>query len=376
MEECKRMGLSVLGPDINESITKFNVNENGQVRFGMGGVKGVGQAAVNSIIKERNENGPFKDIYDFVKRVELRTVNKKTIENLVLAGGFDSFEFHRGRYFFIDNTTTNLEKLIKYGANYQEQKNSAQTSLFGSFGDDGGEVDDVVPILPDCEKWNMIQMLAKEKEVIGIYLSAHPLDDFKHEIRLVSNMTISDLKGNEDQLIGRDISMAGMMTNINHRISKTGNEFGSFTFSDYTDSYDITLFGEEYLRYKHFMQENMFLNLRMSISKREFKDKEGNVTSSRIFTKINGLQLLDEIIEKQVDKITINVDINDFDNDVMLKLSEIMYKHQGDKILRIKLYDSQAQQQVDLPAQKIRINICRELLKELEENTGIAFKLN
>ena len=376
MEECKRMGLSVLGPDINESITKFNVNELGEVRFGMGGVKGVGQAAVQSIIKERTENGPFKDIYDFVKRVELRTVNKKTIENLVLAGGFDSFEFHRGRYFFIDNGTTNLEKLIKYGGNYQEQKNSAQTSLFGSFGGEDGEVEDVIPMLLDCEKWNMIQTLAKEKEVVGIYISAHPLDDFKHEMRLVSNMTIADLKGNEDNLVGRDISMVGMMSNIAHRISKNGNEFGSFTFSDYTDSYDITLFGEEYLMYKHFMQENMFLNLRMAITKREFKDKDGNVTSSRIFTKINKLQLLTEIIEKLVDRITLNIDVDIFNDSILAKLSEIFYKYQGEKSLRIKIIDNKEQQQIDLPAQKIRVNICRELLNELEQNTDIKFKLN
>ena len=218
--------------------------------------------------------------------------------------------------------------------------------------------------------------LTAVNEVIGIYLSAHPLDDFKHEIRLVSNMTISDLKGNEEQLVGRDISMAGMMTNITHRISKTGNEFGSFTFSDYTDSYDITLFGEDYLKYKHFMQENMFLNLRMSITKREFKDKEGNITSSRIFTKINRLQLLSEIIETQVEKITLNVDINNFNENIMMRLSEIMYKYQGEKVLRIKLFDSKEQQQIDLPAQKIRVNICRELLKEIEDNTDISFKIN
>ena len=376
MEECKRMGLAVLGPDINESITKFNVNENGEVRFGMGGVKGVGQAAVNSIIKERNENGPFKDIYDFVKRVELRTVNKKTIENLVLAGGFDSFEFHRGRYFFIDGGTTNLEKLIRYGGNYQEQKNSAQTSLFGAFGGGDENVDDVIPNLPDCEKWNMIQTLAKEKEVIGIYLSAHPLDDFKHEVRLVSNMTINDFKVNEDQLIGRDISIVGMMTNVNHRISKNGNEFGSFTISDYTDSSDFTLFSADYLKYKFMMQENLFVNLRFSLTKTEYKNKEGEVTGSRIFTKVTDIRLLNDIIESQVEKITVNIDVNNFDESLMQKLSDIMYKYQGNKILRFKLFDPKEKQQIELPAQKIRVNICRELLKEIEENTDISFKLN
>ena len=377
MEECKRMGLAVLGPDVNESITKFNVNENYEIRFGMGAIKGVGHAAVNAIVSERNENGPFHDVYDFVKRVELRTVNKKTIENLVLAGGFDRFEFHRGRYFYIENTTTNLEKLIKYGGNYQEQKNSSQTSLFGGFGDDENSIDDVVPILPDCENWNMLQRLSKEKEVVGIYISSHPLDDFKHETRMVSNMTLSDLKDNEDKHVGKDISLAGMMTNIQHRIAKNGNEFGSFTFSDYTDTYDIVLFGEDYLKYRHFLQENMFLNLRINFNKREFKDKDGNVTSSRVFTKIIKMQLLSEVIENQSDKITVNIEINEFTEEIFSKLSEIIFKYQGEKPLKLKLIDSvEHLNNVDFVANKIRVNICRDLLKELDELQEISFKLN
>ncbi len=376
MEECKRMGLAVLGPDINESITKFNVNENYEIRFGMGAIKGVGQAAVNAIVHERDTNGPFKDVYDFVKRVELRAVNKKTIENLVLAGGFDSFEFHRGRYFYIENGTTNLEKLIRYGSNYQIQKDSAQTSLFGDFSEDGTGVDDVVPSLPDCETWNMLQLLSKEKEVVGIYISSHPLDDFKHEVRLVSNITISDLAGNEDKLVGRDLSLCGMMNNIQHRISRNGNEFGSFTFADYSDSYEMTLFGEDYLKFRHFMQENMFLNVRMSITKREFKDKEGNITSSRIFTKITKMQLLNQIIEEMVDKITLKLNIEDVSEDVLNDLVDLMYKYPGDQPIRIKLIDPAEQIGVEFPSHKIKVHICRELLHEMEAMEVLSFKLN
>ena len=376
MEECKRMGLAVLGPDINESITKFNVNENYEIRFGMGAVKGVGHAAVNSIISEREENGPFKDIYDFVKRVELRTVNKKTIENLVLAGGFDSFEFHRGRYFFIDNTTTNLEKLIKYGGNYQEQKNSSQTSLFGDFGGDS-VIEDVVPMLPDCEKWNMLQRLSKEKEVVGIYISSHPLDDFKHELKMASNCSISDINANEDNFVNKEVSICGMMSNIQHRIAKNGNEFGIFTFSDYTDSMDIMVFGSDYMKYRHFMQENMFLNLKLNISKKEFKDKEGNVTQGRVYKNIANILLLNEIVEKQAEKMTVKIEVPEFSEETFSKLSDIMFKYQGDKLLKIQLIDPKDYlNNLDLPASKIKINICRDLLKELDELQEITFKLN
>ena len=376
MEECKRMGLAVLGPDINESITKFNVNENYEIRFGMGAVKGVGQAAVNSIISEREENGPFKDIYDFVKRVELRTVNKKTIENLVLAGGFDSFEFHRGRYFFIENATTNLEKLIKYGGNYQEQKNSSQTSLFGDFGGDS-VVEDVVPMLPDCEKWNMLQRLSKEKEVVGIYISSHPLDDFKHELKMASNCSISDINANEDNFVNKEVSICGMMSNIQHRIAKNGNEFGIFTFSDYTDSMDIMVFGSDYMKYRHFMQENMFLNLKLNISKKEFKDKEGNVTQGRVYKNITNILLLNEIVEKQAEKMTVKIEVPEFSQETFSKLSDIMFKYQGDKLLKIQLIDPKDYlNNLDLPASKIKINICRDLLKELDELQEITFKLN
>ncbi len=342
----------------------------------MGAVKGVGQAAVNSIITEREENGPFKDIYDFVKRVELRTVNKKTIENLVLAGGFDSFEFHRGRYFFIENTTTNLEKLIKYGASYQEQKNSSQTSLFGDFGGDS-VVEDVVPMLPDCEKWNMLQRLSKEKEVVGIYISSHPLDDFKHELKMASNCSISDINVNEDNFVNKEVSICGMMSNIQHRIAKNGNEFGIFTFSDYTDSMDIMVFGGDYLKYRHYMQENMFLNLKLNISKKEFKDKEGNITQGRVYKNITNILLLNEIVEKQAEKMTVKIEVPKFSEETLSKLSDIMFKYQGDKQLKIQLIDSKDYlNNLDLPANKIKINICRDLLKELDELQEISFKLN
>lgn len=373
MEECKRMGLEVLGPDVNESIIKFNVNDENAIRFGMGAIKGVGTAAVHSIITEREANGNFTSIFDFVKRVELRTVNKKTIENLILAGGFDQFEFHRGRYFYIEDTTTSLEKIIKYGANYQAQKDSAQTSLFG---DASGEIEDVVPHLPDCDKWSMVQELAKEKEVVGMYISSHPLDDFKDELALVTNMSIQQMKGNEETLLDRELSIGGIMSNIQHRISKNGNEFGSFTFSDYTDQYDFTLFGEDYLKFKHFFSENRFLNIRLSFSQRIFKDKEGNVTSSRMFTKIIKMQLLSDILKTNTNSITVSLKLEEITDDLVGKLMDLILKYQGDKKLNFFILDKDLKQKIELPSGKFKVNICRELLKEMEEYTNVHYHLN
>ncbi len=373
MEECKRMGIQVLNPDVNESISKFNVNEENAIRFGMGAVKGVGTAAVKSILIEREENGNFQSIYDFVKRVDLRSVNKKTIENLILAGGFDQFEFHRGRYFYIEDTTTNLEKIIKYGANYQAQKESAQTSLFG---DASGEVEDVVPNLPDCDKWNMVQQLSKEKEVVGMYISSHPLDDFKEELSLVTNLTIQQLKGNEENLLERELSLGGIMSNVQHRISKNGNEFGSFTFSDYSDSYEFTLFGEDYLKHKYFFDENRFLNIRVVFSQRIFKDKEGNVTSSRMFTKITKMQLLSDILKTNANKMTVTLDLNEITEEMILKMMDLFLKYQGDKSLNFNIIDKQEKQKLNLPSGKFKVNICRELLHEMKENQNIHFNLN
>ncbi|WP_395090906.1 DNA polymerase III subunit alpha [Vaginella massiliensis] len=373
MEECKRMGLKVLGPDVNESIVKFNVNEDNAIRFGMGAIKGVGTAAVNSIISERAENGAFQSIFDFVKRVDLRTVNKKTIENLILAGGFDQFPFHRGRYFYIEDGTSSLEKIIKYGANYQAQKDSAQTSLFG---DALGEVEDIVPHLPDCEKWNMVQQLAKEKEVVGMYISSHPLDDFKNELALVTNMSLQQLKGNEENYLDRELSIGGIMSNVQHRIAKSGNEYGSFTFSDYTDQYEFTLFGEDYLKFKHFLSDNRFLNIRLSFSQRIYKDKEGNINSSRMFTKIIKMQLLSEILTQNTDSLTLTVKLDDLSDELIERLMELIMKYQGDKKLNFYIIDKALKQKLELPSAKFKVNICRELIHEIDEYQHLHYHLN
>ena len=194
---------------------------------------------------------------------------------------------------------------------------------------------------------------------------------------MTSNCTISDINMNEDQFVNKETSICGMMSNIQHRIAKNGNEFGIFTFSDYTDSMDIMVFGSDYLKYRHFMQENMFLNLKLNISKKEYKDKDGNVTQGRVYKNVTNILLLSEIVEKQAEKMTVKIEITELSEKVLAKLTEIIQKHQGDKSLRIQVIDrSDYLNSLDLAASKWKININRDLLKELEELQEISFKLN
>ncbi|HUH46808.1 MAG TPA: DNA polymerase III subunit alpha, partial [Arenibacter sp.] len=255
MEECKRMGLEVLGPDVNESYYKFAVNAEGAVRFGMGAVKGVGRSAVETIVENRKEGGPYRSVFDLAKRIDLRAANKKAFENLALAGGFDSFgNTHRAQYFHDGGDgITFLEKVVRYGNKYQESKNSSQVSLFG----DASEVQIPEPIVPPCEEWGTMGKLRREKEVVGIYISGHPLDDFRTELKAFCNAGISAVSNMGDYL-NKELAFAGVIADVQHRTSKNGKGWASFTVEDYTDSFEFRIFGEEYLKFRHFLMINSF----------------------------------------------------------------------------------------------------------------------
>ena len=262
MEECKRMGLEVLGPDVNESYYKFAVNQNNAVRFGMGAIKGVGRSAVETIVAQRKEGGHYKSVFDMVKRIDLRAANKKAFENLVLAGGFDSFgNTHRAQYFHNEGESiTFLEKVMKYGAKFQENENSSQVSLFG----DASEVQIPEPVVPPCEEWGTMEKLRREKEVVGIYISGHPLDDFKTEIDAFCNAPVSAFNHMEDY-VNRELAVTGVITDVQHRVSKNGKGWALFTMEDYTDSYEFRIFGEEYLKYRHFLMINSFAYIKVYV---------------------------------------------------------------------------------------------------------------
>ncbi len=366
MEECRRMGLEVLGPDINESYSKFSVNKNGAVRFGMSAIKGVGSVAVRTIINERKENGSYTSVFDVVKRIDLRIVNKKVFEGLVLAGGFDSFsDTHRAQYYVEDEKgQTFLEKALKFGNKFQESQNSYQISLFG----ETSEVNLPEPVIPACDTWGTMELLAKEKEMTGMYISAHPLDDFKNELKFC-NAKVSHFK-NLSNYEGMNLAFGGIVTYVDHRISRKGRGWAKFTVEDYADSFEFGIYKEEYLKFKHFLVLNSFLYIKTII--RPGQINNGIKGDSRIgFTEFT---LLHSIIDKMSKKITIKLALNEVNENTIKNLECLFVANSGLHKVRFTVYDVEEKLEIDVPG-RIRVKITSEFLTELD-NQHINYKLN
>jgi DNA polymerase III subunit alpha len=369
MEECKRMGLTVLGPDLNESYLKFSVNKEGAVRFGMAAVKGVGASAVRAIIKERKENGNYTSIFDLAKRVDLRAANKKSFDSLVKAGAFDSFEdTHRAQYFSKDEKgITFLERAMKFGSKYQENENSAQVSMFG----EASNVQFPEPDIPECETWGTMELLSQEKEVIGIYISAHPLDDFKNEM-IFCNATIKHFKGDLAKYVNMNLSFAGIISDVQHRVSKAGKGWALFTIEDYGDSNEFRIFGEEYLKMKHFLVPNSFLFVRATIQA-GWTNKEGVVGEPRL--KFTEMKLLHDIMDELCKKVTLKIPLAEIKEDTILNLETILKNNPGKQSLHFTVWDAKEKIEVSLPSRNTKVKITNELLATLEAQQ-INFKLN
>ena len=368
MEECKRMGVTVLGPDINESFYKFNVNDDKAIRFGMGAVKGVGKGAVETIVKNRKD-GKYDDIFDFAKRIDLRLANKKTFENLILAGGLDSFELNRSQYFNIDTDGLSyIEKAIKFGSKYQETVNSSQINLFG---DESLNIS-YNSTIPECEEWINLERLKKEREVVGIYISAHPLDDY---IRELNNFTSTGLTTLNDlnKLINKDFYVGGIINEVEHLQSKTGNGFAVFSFEDFNDQYKFRIFGEEYLKFKHLLEENKILRLRLNVRDGWVNKETGRVGDPRI--QFLNIELLDGIINSNSKKITLKVDSKSINNDDILKLKSTLTKYKGSSPVYFDIHDSKNEFKLNMISEDTKVNISKELLLSLEEDEFL-YKLN
>jgi len=368
MEECKRMGITVLGPDINESYYKFNVNDDKAIRFGMGAVKGVGKGAVETIVENRKDD-KYDDIFDFAKRIDLRLANKKTFENLVLAGGLDSFKLNRSQYFNLDNEGLSyIEKAIKFGSKYQESVNSSQINLFGEDSDDMS----INPVIPECDEWINLEKLKKEREVVGIYISAHPLDDF---IRELNNFTSTGLTTLNDlnKLVNKDFYVGGIINEVEHLVSKTGNGFAVFSFEDFNDQYKFRIFGEEYLKYKHLLEENKILRLRLTVREGWVNKDTGRVGEPRI--QFLNVELMDGIIDSNSKKITLRVDSTAIVNDDIKKLKSTLSKFKGSSPVYFDIHDSKNEFKLNMISEDTKVNISKELLISLEEDEFL-YKLN
>jgi len=370
MEECKRMKLNVLGPDVNESYYKFSVNKDNAVRFGMGAIKGVGHGAVKTIVENRKKDGHYKSIFDLAKRIDLRAANKKAFENLANAGGFDCFkDTHRAQYFHnTGDGITFLEKTIKYANRYQENENSAQVSLFG----ESSDVQIPEPEVPPCEEWGTMEKLAREREVVGIYISGHPLDDFKIEMNTFCNAEVS-LFNDLQNYVNRELTFGGVVTDVQHRVSKQGKGWALFTIEDYTESFEFRIFGEEYLKFRHFLMVSNFVYVRAFIREGWVNRETGKKGEPRI--QFNNFQLLHDVMDAYAKKLSIQFDIKDIKEERIKNIKELLGMHEGSHHLNFVIYDNKEQIKLQMPSRKQKVKISQELLEELERQQ-VFYKLN
>jgi DNA polymerase-3 subunit alpha len=366
MEETKRMGIEVLGPDINESYLQFTVNRSGNIRFGLGAIKGVGENAVLHIIEEREKNGPYKDIYDLAERVNMNTVNKKMLEAMVVSGALDGLPgITRAQYFSADGKGSSfLESLIRYGSSVKNIRNSSQQSLFGETG--GFEM--VRPEPAPCPDWSKLEKLNKEKQVIGIYLSSHPLDDYRLEINTFCNATLADLQ-NLSEFANRDVCVAGIVTDTRSGVTRNGKPFGGFTLQDYTDSFSFLLFDKDYINFSNFFNTDYQLLIKGKVQGRTYNPDE-------LEFRIREIYLLSAVREDLINSLTIKVRTDLVNLEFIASLKTLIAENPGNKTLKFLLIDHDDKITIPLFSRNIKAGITNELISWLEDNPELDYKVN
>ncbi|MCB0699500.1 MAG: DNA polymerase III subunit alpha [Chitinophagaceae bacterium] len=363
MEECQRMGLKVLGPDVNESLKGFSVSEESVIRFGMNAIKGVGEAAVEDIIKEREENGKYTSPYDLVSRVNQRTVNKKSLENLVLAGALDNFpELHRAQYFYAPavDPITGLERLVRFGNQFQANSSQASNSLFG----DAQMPEIKPPQMPECEPWLLPELLEREKDVVGIYLSAHPLDGYKFEMNNYGFTNICDVESSKDRVI----RIAGFVTDAEHRVTKKGSKFGKLTLNDYTGHHEIMLWQNNYVQYANYIDNGQKLMIQGMY--KEHKYRPGVMEFE-----IQKVMLLDEVKKYLTKRVFLRLPLEKIDDELIGFLSENLRTNPGSTDLLLRVEDAQDNMASNLKTGGQKIAINDELVHFVEEHDYMRISL-
>ena len=377
MQECKRMSINVLGPDINESYAQFSVSrQGGAIRFGMAAIKGVGISIVDSIIKER-ENGDFISVFDMVKRLDLNKLSKKVLQGLVLSGALDGFkDMHRAQYYKTDEKNrTFLENILKFGQSYQKSKSNSHSSLFG----DAMEIQIANPKIPKCEPWDSLETLNREKEVVGMYISAHPLDNYKHEMSLC-NREVSFFENNDLRaFIGKTYNVGGIVTFVDHRISKNGKGWGQWTLEDYKGKHTFRIFGDEYLKFKKDLEVGLFLCITLKI-KEGYSYKDIDRESLPRIQFLQMIQLKDVL--ERCKKVEIGINLQELTENTVQDLRDIFLKHQmeGKQLVTFAI-SHQMQDESDATQNKVyatshntKIKLSKGLLQTLEAHR-VNFKL-
>ena len=368
MDECKAMGIDTLGPDVNESYQKFGVNKKGEIRFGLAAIKGIGDSVAQAIIDERDKNGLYKDIFDFVQRVSFSQVNRKAFESLALSGGFDSFGIRREDFFAQNNKgETLIDIIMRYGQTYQQEKQEAQNSLFGGF-DDGVEIQ--TPTLPKSEtRWSDIERLNKERELVGIYLSAHPLDEYKIVLDNLCNTRcdeladVNQLKDREDVIIG------GIVTAVRTRFDKRGQPCGFVTLEDFNGSGELALFGEEWGRWSGMFTEGASVYITAKVQPRfQYSDI--------MQLKVQNIEYLQTIKDRAIDRITISLTTDLLDDKIVTELGELISEHPGTTKLFFQLHDSTGKHHVLLRSTTKQIDVKKSLIHFIEQTPALDYKIN
>ena len=363
LAECNRMNLVTKLPDINESKLKFTVNKKGEIRYALAAIKGVGEAAVESIISERKAKGIFKDFFDVVMRVNLRTVNKKSFENLVLAGAFDSFKLKRSQYFYKntgEKDPTLLETGIRFGNAHQKNLSNAGSSLFGASVSNNVNM----PKIEDCEEWPLIERLNKERETIGVYLSGHPLDNYKAEMDNFCTTSFDNLDSCKD----KDVSVGGIVMDAMHKTGKNGKPFGRFTIEDYSGSFEMTLFGEDYVNFRNYFDAGQFVFIKGRY--------QGNWRGDRYELKVQQVRLLSSLMEENAKSVTVTVALQQIDDTMIDTLRRLCKQHPGQMALKMQIVDMEDKSEVQLSSAMYRLAPTKKVFDTLEEIEGLKYKLN
>ena len=367
MDECKRMKIDTLGPDVNESYEKFGVNHHGQIRFGLGAIKGMGDSAAKAIIEEREKNGPYQSIYNFAERVNMSNVNRKAFESLALSGGFDSFGIRR-EDFFAENGKGEvfLDLLVRYGQTYQLEKSQSQNTLFGDF----GAVEIATPQIPKSDiRWSDIERLNKERELVGIYLSAHPLDEFKMILDNLCNAKCADLSDIQNLSGREDVIFGGIVTAVRQKFTKRGEPCGFVTVEDFDGSGEIPLFGREWGQWSGMFTEGASVYVTAKLQARF-------MNSSQMELKVQNVEYLQTIKEKAIDRITIEMVTDMLDEQIVADLTEIINENPGSTKLFFQLRDSAGSNHVLLRSKSSGVDVRHSLIDFIEHHEMLSYKIN
>ena len=373
MEECNRMGMKVLGPDVNESWYKFAVNEKGEIRFGLGAIKGVGHGPVKNIVEQRKEEGKFHSIFDFVKKVSLKDCNKRVLESLAMAGAFDSFPgLHRAQYFGLDEQQQSLiERSIKFGQAFQAKNNTNQASLFDAFGE---TVELAEPNIPAVDEWSTFELLTKEKDVVGIYLTGHPLQDYKLELNYFCDINLKVLNEKLQELPEREFSFIGLANSAANLESRRGTKYGVLELQDMEGQMEFRLFGEQYLKFMHFLVPGNFLHIKGKVQQRPKYYKSDEFQKE---FRIQQIELLDDVREKLTASLYVRWDFEEMKKDRISSIEKLVKKHKGKKQLIFELLDRESKSFITLNSRKFQTSVSNDFLEGLQNMDGfLGYSIN